>query len=150
VEASCWSEKAVDPLTSSGSALSSRSARQRYFATRDNLVRWLAIDSDVSPELAAAVTLGVGTLAIGTWLVLARRLISLRPLPRFAPAGLLFGLSYICIFEAFYRGPVTVVSPLVATESLWASYSPRSSCVELKSSARDLSSAPLWSSAAAC
>jgi drug/metabolite transporter (DMT)-like permease len=90
------------------------------FATRDNLVRWLAIDSDVSPELAAAVTLGVGTLAIGTWLVVARRPISLRPLPHFAPAGLLFGLSYICIFEAFYRGPVTVVSPLVATESLWA------------------------------
>ena len=37
----------------------------------------------------------------------------------FAPAGLLFGLSYICLFEAYYRGLVTVVSPLVATESLW-------------------------------
>ena len=37
----------------------------------------------------------------------------------FAPAGLLFGLSYVCLFEAYYRGLVTVVSPLVATESLW-------------------------------
>ena len=37
----------------------------------------------------------------------------------FAPAGVLFGLSYICLFEAYYRAPVTVVSPLVATESLW-------------------------------
>ena len=37
----------------------------------------------------------------------------------FVPAGLLFGASYICLFEAYYRGAVTVVSPLVATESLW-------------------------------
>jgi uncharacterized membrane protein len=37
----------------------------------------------------------------------------------FIPAGIVFGLSYICLFEAYYRGPVTVVSPLVATESLW-------------------------------
>ena len=42
-----------------------------------------------------------------------------RDLRAFAPAGVLFGLSYICLFEAYYRGPVTVVSPLVATESLW-------------------------------
>jgi uncharacterized membrane protein len=33
--------------------------------------------------------------------------------------GVLFGLSYVSLFEAFYRGRVTVVSPLVATESLW-------------------------------
>ena len=33
--------------------------------------------------------------------------------------GSCFGLSYICLFEAYYRGRVTVVSPLVATESLW-------------------------------
>ena len=35
------------------------------------------------------------------------------------PAGICFGLSYVCLFEAYYRGPVSVVSPLVATESLW-------------------------------
>jgi uncharacterized membrane protein len=33
--------------------------------------------------------------------------------------GVLFGLSYVCLFEAYYRGRVSVVSPLVATESLW-------------------------------
>ena len=44
---------------------------------------------------------------------------SVRQLPTFVPAGLCFGLSYVCLFEAYYRGPVTVVSPLVATESLW-------------------------------
>ena len=37
----------------------------------------------------------------------------------FLSVGLLFGASYICLFEAYYRGLVTVVSPLVATESLW-------------------------------
>jgi uncharacterized membrane protein len=40
-------------------------------------------------------------------------------LVRFVPAGVLFGLSYVLLFEAYYRGKVTVVSPLVATESLW-------------------------------
>jgi uncharacterized membrane protein len=33
--------------------------------------------------------------------------------------GLLFGASYAFLFEAYYRGRVTVVSPLVATESLF-------------------------------
>ena len=37
----------------------------------------------------------------------------------FLPAGLCYGVSYVCLFEAFYRGRVSVVSPLVATESLW-------------------------------
>ena len=89
------------------------------FASRDNLVRWLSIDSDVSPELAAATTLGTGTIVIAFWVALARRPVSLAPLARFATAGVFFGFSYVCIFEAFYRGRVTVVSPLVATESLW-------------------------------
>jgi uncharacterized membrane protein len=39
--------------------------------------------------------------------------------PPFLGVGVLFGLSYVSLFEAFYRGRVTVVSPLVATESLW-------------------------------
>jgi len=30
-----------------------------------------------------------------------------------------FGLSYVLLFEAYWRGRVSVVSPLVATESLW-------------------------------
>jgi uncharacterized membrane protein len=31
----------------------------------------------------------------------------------------LWGLSYAAIFEAFYRGRVSVVSPLIATEALF-------------------------------
>jgi uncharacterized membrane protein len=35
------------------------------------------------------------------------------------PTGVTYGLSYVLLFEAFYRGRVSVVSPIVATESLW-------------------------------
>ena len=42
-----------------------------------------------------------------------------RALRVFAPAGICFGLSYVCLFEAYYRGRVSVVSPLVATETFW-------------------------------
>ena len=89
------------------------------FAGRDNLVRWLSLDAEASPQLAAAVTLATGALTIAFWCVLARTRPSLRRVSLFAPAGLLFGLSYVCLFEAYYRGRVTVVSPLVATESLF-------------------------------
>ena len=89
------------------------------FASRDNFVRWIAVDSSVSPELAGAVALGTGAAVIAAWLVVTRRPLSMRLLPSYAPAGLLFGISYVFLFEAFYRGRVSVVSPLVATESLW-------------------------------
>jgi drug/metabolite transporter (DMT)-like permease len=89
------------------------------FAVRDNFVRWLAIDTDVAPAAAAMATLAAGTAVIAAYLVLTRAPIGSRAVGAFAPAGVFFGLSYICLFEAYYRGPVTVVSPLVATESLW-------------------------------
>ncbi len=89
------------------------------FATRDNFLRWLAIDTDVGPGPAAAATLGAGGAVIVAY-VLARRIPVRSSTARdFLPAGLFFGASYICLFEAYYRGLVTVVSPLVATESLW-------------------------------
>jgi uncharacterized membrane protein len=84
------------------------------FATRDNVVR--ALHGHASPETAAAVTLVAGTVVAALW---ARRPPTTQELRRLAPAGVLFGLSYICLFEAYWRGRVTVVSPLVATESLW-------------------------------
>ena len=85
------------------------------FASRDNLVRWLAVDTAARPEAAAAATLLAGTLVA---LVYARRLPSRGDLRAFLLAGLCFGLSYVLLFEAYYRGRVSVVSPLVATESL--------------------------------
>lgn len=85
------------------------------FAIRDNLVRHLAVGgTGVPPAVAAAAALLGGTLLIVVW---ARRGVGYRWL-RFVPAGLLFGGSYVSLFEAYYRGRVTVVAPLVAIESL--------------------------------
>ena len=85
------------------------------FAIRDNLVRHFAVDQTaVPPAVAATAALLGGTALIAVW---ARRGISRRWL-RFMPAGLLFGGSYVALFEAYYRGRVTVVAPLVAIESL--------------------------------
>jgi drug/metabolite transporter (DMT)-like permease len=85
-----------------------------FFATRDNVVR--ALHGHASPESAAAATLVAGTVVAALW---ARRAPTARELRRLAPAGVLFGLSYVCLFEAYWQGRVSVVSPLVATESLW-------------------------------
>jgi uncharacterized membrane protein len=40
--------------------------------------------------------------------------------PAFAPAGVALGVAYGCLLEAFDHGPVSVVAPLNATQSLWA------------------------------
>ncbi len=84
------------------------------FATRDNLARGL--HTHTTPGTAAAATLIAGTVAAAAW---TRRAPTAQELRRLAPAGVLFGLSYVCLFEAYFRGRVSVVSPLVATESLW-------------------------------
>jgi drug/metabolite transporter (DMT)-like permease len=84
------------------------------FATRDNVVR--ALHGHTAPETAAAATLVAGTVLAFLW---TRRLPTRRELVRLSPAGVLFGISYVCLFEAYWRGRVTVVSPLVATESLF-------------------------------
>jgi drug/metabolite transporter (DMT)-like permease len=84
------------------------------FATRDNLVR--SLHGHATPETAAAATLLAGAFVAAAW---TRRAPTARELGRFAPAGVFFGLSYLCLFAAYYHGRVTVVSPLVATESLW-------------------------------
>ena len=90
------------------------------FAVRDNLVRHLSLDTEVEPALAAAATLFAGGVTVAAWLLVTRRRLPAGGSRAFVLSGMLFGLSYICLFEAYYRGRVTVVSPLVATESLWA------------------------------
>jgi drug/metabolite transporter (DMT)-like permease len=85
------------------------------FATRDNVIRWLS-EGEVPPSTAAAATLVTGLLVA---VAFARTLPSRERLLAFAPAGICFGLSYVFLFEAFFHGRVTVVAPLVATESLW-------------------------------
>jgi drug/metabolite transporter (DMT)-like permease len=84
------------------------------FAVRDNIVR--ALHAHANPLSAGAATMLAGTLVAALY---TRRAPTTTELRRMLPAGLLFGLSYVCLFEAYFHGRVSVVSPLVATESLW-------------------------------
>jgi drug/metabolite transporter (DMT)-like permease len=90
------------------------------FATRDTYVRWLGTDvTDVEPGVAAFVAMLTGTavsLAFALW---SRATLTRAAALSFVPAGVCYGLSYVFLFEAFARGRVSVVSPIVATESLW-------------------------------
>jgi drug/metabolite transporter (DMT)-like permease len=91
------------------------------FSTRDNFLRWLAVGARPPALVTAPVAMAGGAATLLAYLLL--RHAELRGLGRalrvFLVPGLLFGVSYSLLFEAYYRGRVTVVSPLVASESLW-------------------------------
>jgi drug/metabolite transporter (DMT)-like permease len=90
------------------------------FATRDTIVRWLVTDAtDVDPVLAASVAMLTGTAVALVFVLWRRAAVTRTAAVAFVPAGLCYGLSYVFLFEAFSRGRVSVVSPIVATESLW-------------------------------
>jgi drug/metabolite transporter (DMT)-like permease len=94
------------------------------FSTRDLVVRWYSEDAALGSVEAAAAALAAGALVMVAYAAVLRRgalgtALASPALLRFLPAGVFFGLSYVLLFEAYYRGKVTVVSPLVATESLW-------------------------------
>lgn len=90
------------------------------FATRDSLIRWLGTEAtEVDPGTAAFATMLTGTLVTSIFVAWARPTLTRRGFVAFVPAGLCYGLSYISLFEAFYGGRVSVVSPIVAMESLW-------------------------------
>ena len=92
------------------------------FAIRDNLVRWAARGSAVPGFVAASASLISATVVLLIVVALrpdgaARVRHAARP---FLLSGLVYGVSYACLYSAFDRGRVTIVAPLVATESLWA------------------------------
>jgi len=92
------------------------------FSVRDNLVRWAARSSEVPGFVAATASLVSATLVILLVVVSrpnARERVRLAARP-FVPSGLVYGISYACLYSAFDRGRVTIVAPLVATESLFA------------------------------
>jgi drug/metabolite transporter (DMT)-like permease len=92
------------------------------FAIRDNLVRWAARGSEVPGFIAASASLASASVVI--LLVVASRPDARERVRRasrpFLLSGLIYGISYGCLYSAFDRGRVTVVAPLVATESLFA------------------------------
>jgi drug/metabolite transporter (DMT)-like permease len=93
------------------------------FAVRDNVLRAIAKGTDVPALVAAPASLLAGLATIAFFLTVARPGPWARGYGRqlrlFLPAGVFFALSYAALFEAYYRGGVSVVAPLVATESLW-------------------------------
>ena len=92
------------------------------FAIRDNLVRWAARGNDVPGFVAASASLISATVVI-LLVVAVRPHAAARIRHAFRPfvlSGLVYGVSYACLYSAFDRGRVTIVAPLVATESLWA------------------------------
>ena len=92
------------------------------FSIRDNLVRWAARGSEVPGLVAATASLVSATLVM---LVVvcsrpAHASASVRRRARSCRRGSSTAISYACLYSAFDRGRVTIVSPLVATESLFA------------------------------
>jgi drug/metabolite transporter (DMT)-like permease len=92
------------------------------FAVRDNLVRWAARGNDVPGFVAATASLLTASIVILVIVALRRSAVVRirRAAKPFLLSGLVYGISYVCLYSAFDRGRVTVVAPLVATESLWA------------------------------
>jgi drug/metabolite transporter (DMT)-like permease len=108
------------PLLSLGIAMALGAAL--LFGIRDNLVRWGARGSDVPGLVAATASLASATVVIALVVLVrpngvARVRQAFRP---FVLSGLVYGVSYACLYSAFDRGRVTIVAPLVATESLFA------------------------------
>ena len=92
------------------------------FAVRDNLVRWAARGNEVPGFVAATASLASAAVVIFLFVALrSDRVASIGMASRpFVLSGLIYGVSYACLYTAFDRGRVTVVAPLVATESLFA------------------------------
>ena len=91
------------------------------FALRDNLVRHLSLDTDV-PSMTAGAVMLASSLVVTSAIVAGARQRVAWPMPviaRWLVPGAFVGFSYVALFEAFYRGTVSVVSPIVATESLF-------------------------------
>ena len=91
------------------------------FALRDNIVRHQSLDTDVPSMTAGAIMLAAGLLVTASFALARRESVRATPrvVARWLVPGALVGLSYVALFEAFYRGTVSVVTPIVATESLF-------------------------------
>ncbi len=75
------------------------------FASRDNLIRWLSVDTDVSPGVAAISTLAAGAALMTVFVVVGRAPVRAQDARAFAPAGVLFGLSYVLPVRGVLPGP---------------------------------------------
>jgi drug/metabolite transporter (DMT)-like permease len=93
-------------------------------ATRDNLVRSIAIDEAVPPVGAATLSLLGGFCVLLAYLAFSWRRRDLEHSVRhgglaFVLPGLFMGAGTASLYAAFEHGPVTTVAPLSATGALW-------------------------------
>lgn len=91
------------------------------FAFRDNLLRHLALETEV-PSMTGGTAMLAAGMALTATVVLARgdRLRwPAQTMTRWLVPGALVGLAYVALLEAVYRGEVSVVAPIVGTEALW-------------------------------
>jgi drug/metabolite transporter (DMT)-like permease len=93
------------------------------FAGRDNAVRWVARDADVSPLQATAASLLAASIVSIVYVLAARRTATVKlaraTVRAFLPAGLFLACAYAALVTGFDRGDVGIVAPLNATQSLW-------------------------------
>ena len=93
---------------------------------RDTAVRWASEAQEISSLVGAATTMASGSATVLLYVVFkgtnSRPSLPTRlrqTLMPFGAIGALAGLNTVLIFEAFERGRVTVVSPVIGTAMLW-------------------------------
>jgi drug/metabolite transporter (DMT)-like permease len=86
-------------------------------------VRAASDDATLDPLVRTVVSLAAAALVLVTWAAIKNRArtdvpvrAAIRP---FLPAGACLGAAYLSLIVALDRGPVTIVAPLNATQSLW-------------------------------
>ncbi len=92
--------------------------------TRDNLVRWGTGEAAAEPMVEVAVTMVAASATVLLYFLIggrgSGRVDRLRAVVwTFVPIGLFGGIGSVLLLEAFDRGRVTVVAPLIATHALW-------------------------------
>ena len=93
-------------------------------AIRDNVARTVTTDLDVAPVVEISAVLLAASLTAFLYLMIDSRgvgaLIRVRGvIGTFLPMGVLAGFASLSVLEGLDRGPVTVVAPLIATQTLW-------------------------------
>jgi drug/metabolite transporter (DMT)-like permease len=94
------------------------------FAVRDNVARWAARSAHPPALVASTVSMTAAFVIIALYLLVVRphgsRARFRRSLPAFTTAGVVLGLGYASLIEAFDHGRVSIVAPLSATQSFWS------------------------------
>jgi drug/metabolite transporter (DMT)-like permease len=92
-------------------------------AFRDNLIRRLVTETDLSPIGRSVALLAGCCVLLLTYIAVTRGPRALGNLRHsfkpFWPAGIFMGIVYIALIAALDRGKVTIVAPLNGTNALW-------------------------------